>query len=99
MLSDNLEEWDEVVKVGGRFKRERAYVYLWLTHVDIWQKPTQYCKVIIFQLKINLKIAPTKFSSRDKYLFSFTHYSLIQSEFTNTLQSAGECVQCKGFSI
>ena len=24
-------------------------------HVDAWQKPTQYCKAIIFQLKINLK--------------------------------------------
>ena len=26
-------------------------MYLWLIHVDVWQKPTQYCKVIIFQLK------------------------------------------------
>ena len=24
-----------------------------LCHVDIWQKPTQYCKAIILQLKIN----------------------------------------------
>ena len=31
---------------------EGIYVYLWLTHVDIWQKPTQYCKAIILQLKI-----------------------------------------------
>ena len=22
-------------------------------HVDIWQKPTQYCKAVILQLKIN----------------------------------------------
>ena len=28
---------------------------VWLTHVDVWQKPTQYGKAIIFQLKINLK--------------------------------------------
>ena len=40
-------------KVGGRFKRERTYVYLWLIHVDVWQKPTQQCKAIILQLKIN----------------------------------------------
>ena len=33
-------------------KRERASVYLWLIHVDVWQKPTQYCKPIIL-LKIN----------------------------------------------
>ena len=29
------------------------YVYLWLVHV-IWQKPTQYYKAVILQLKINL---------------------------------------------
>ena len=26
-------------------------VYLWLIHVDAWQKPAQYCKAIIFLLK------------------------------------------------
>ena len=46
-LCDNLEE------VEGRVKREGTYVYLWLIHVDVWQKSTQYCKTIIFQLKIN----------------------------------------------
>ena len=30
---------------------EGGGVYLWLIHVDVWQKPTQYCKAIIFQLK------------------------------------------------
>ena len=42
-------------KVGGRFKREATYVYLRLIHVDVWQKPTQYCKAIILPLKINKK--------------------------------------------
>ena len=32
---------------------EETYVYLWLIHVDVWQKPTQYCKAIILQFKIN----------------------------------------------
>ena len=41
------------LEVGGRVKREGTYVYLWLLHVNIWQKPTQYCKAIILQLKIN----------------------------------------------
>ena len=36
-------EWE----VGGRFKREGIYVYLWLIHVDVWQKPTQFRKAII----------------------------------------------------
>ena len=45
-LSDSLEygkgrEW------GGEFQKEGTYVYLMLTHVDVWQKPSQYCKVII----------------------------------------------------
>jgi hypothetical protein len=41
-------------EVGGRFKRERTYVYLWLIHVNVWQKPTQYYKAIILQLKIKI---------------------------------------------
>ena len=32
--------------------REGTYVYLWLIHVDVWQKPTQYYKAIILRLKI-----------------------------------------------
>ena len=39
-------------EVERRFKREGTHVYLWLIHVDIWQKPTQHCKAIILQLKI-----------------------------------------------
>ena len=31
-------------EAGRRFKREGTYVYLWLIHADVWQKPTQYCK-------------------------------------------------------
>ena len=40
-------------EMGRWFKREGAYEYLWLIHVDIWQKPTKFCKAIILQLKIN----------------------------------------------
>ena len=25
-------------EMGGRFKREGIYVYLWLIHVEVWQK-------------------------------------------------------------
>ena len=42
-------------KMGRRFKKEGIYVYLWLIHVDVWHKPTQFCKAIILQLKNNLK--------------------------------------------
>ena len=50
VLCANLEGWDGV---GGKFKREGTYVYLWLIHIDVWQKPAQYWKAIILQLKIN----------------------------------------------
>ena len=48
-------------EMEGRFKKEKTYVYLCLIHVDVRQKPTQYCEVIILQLKMkilkrNLKI-------------------------------------------
>jgi len=38
------------VQVGG------THVHQWLIHVDVWQKPPQYCKVISFQLKLIKKI-------------------------------------------
>ena len=37
--------------MGGGFRREGTYIYLWLIHVDVWQRPTQYCKAIILQSK------------------------------------------------
>ena len=40
-------------EVGRRFKREGTSVNLWLIRVNVWQKPTQNCKAIILQLKIN----------------------------------------------
>ena len=50
MLCDNPEGWDQVG--GGTEVQERGDIhYLWLIHVDIWQKPMEYCKPIILQLK------------------------------------------------
>ena len=52
MFHNTLEGWGGVG--GGRAVQEEGDIYiLWLIHVDIWQKPTYYCKAIIFQLKIN----------------------------------------------
>ena len=47
--------WILDVNVKNGDERMRGNVYLWLIHVDLWQKPTQYCKSIILQLKINFK--------------------------------------------
>ena len=40
-------------EVGRKFKRDRTYICLWVIHADVWQKPIQYCKAIILQLKIS----------------------------------------------
>ena len=49
-ITKNLEGWDGAGG-QGRFKREETYVYLWLIHIVVWQKPIQYCKAIILCLK------------------------------------------------
>ena len=36
-------------EMGGRFKREGIDVYLWLIHVQVWQKTAKFCKAIILQ--------------------------------------------------
>ena len=53
VLCDDLGVGWDVRLEGGRFKKEGAYVYLWLIHADVWQGPTQCYKAIILQLKIN----------------------------------------------
>lgn len=35
----------------GRLKRNGTYVYSWLIHVVVWQKPIQHCEAIIFQFE------------------------------------------------
>ena len=49
-------------EVRKSFKREGTYIYLWLIHVDVWQKPIQHCKAIILQFKMTkfLKNIPSK---------------------------------------
>ena len=40
----------------GRLKRKGRYIYFWLIHIVVWQKPTQIFKAIILQLNFFLKI-------------------------------------------
>ena len=42
-------------EMGGSFKREETHVYLWLIHVEVWQKTTKFCKAIILKLKNKFK--------------------------------------------
>ena len=46
--------------MGGGSGGGGTHVYLWLIHVDIWQKLSQYCKVIILQLKYINKLKKKK---------------------------------------
>ena len=61
-----LVHWEDPEGWGGRWEGGfgwGTHVNLWLIHVNVWQKPLQYCKVISLQLiKINEKI---KIKSRD----------------------------------
>ena len=54
MLWDMPEGWGGVGKGEmwvGAVQNGSIFVHLWLIHVDVWQKPSQYYKVIILQLK------------------------------------------------
>ena len=50
VLCDHLERgsWEGG---GGGFQEGRMQVCLWLVHGDVWQRPSQYCKVVILRLK------------------------------------------------
>ena len=51
---DDPEGWD--AEGGGREVWDGGtHVHPWLTHVNIWQKPPQYCKIISLQLKLKNK--------------------------------------------
>ena len=55
VLWDNPEGWDG--EGGGRGIQDGGtHVHPWLIHVDVWQKPPQYYKIISLQLKLILKI-------------------------------------------
>ena len=44
---DSPEGWDR----GNGGSGLGTHVHMWLIHVHVWQKPSQYCKVASFQLK------------------------------------------------
>ena len=77
---------------GGRWERGfrgRTYVYPWLIHVDVWQKPTQYCKAIILQLKINIILKNTWI------VLPFPHYlpNAVASQRDKALNNAAKSLQ------
>ena len=74
-----MEGWDGVG--GGREVQEGGDI--WLIHVDVWQKPTQYCKAIIFQLKMKKNLVCVKgIGPRPTYLHSVHEQNKLVSENT-----------------
>ena len=65
-------------EVGGRVQACRTHVHPWLIHVNVWQKPPQYYKVISLQLKlINLKnklfiYSRVKYHDYENYILSMS---------------------------
>ena len=51
LIFGSLSSKNEVYERGSRGKGHNVYLYL--IHVDVWQKPIQYCKAVILQLKTN----------------------------------------------
>ena len=52
----NVREWDDPEERDGKGGERGGSgwgtpVHPWLIHVNVWQKPLQYCKVISIQLK------------------------------------------------
>ena len=72
-------------EVGGRFKREGTYGYLWLIHVAVWQKPVQYYNAIILQLKNKLKKNSLSVSNKKKVIPFFLHSVLEKALFLDLL--------------
>ena len=62
-------------EVGGTFKTEEIYVYLWLIHVSTWQKPAQYCKAIILMWLLSCSVmtnSVTPWTAAHQTSLSFT---------------------------
>ena len=43
--------WDGMGKEVGGGSGWGTHVHPWLIHINVWQKPLQYCKVMSLQLK------------------------------------------------
>ena len=85
MHCDNLE--------GGMEEEMRDFqeggdiCILWLVHVDVWQRRTQYCKAIILQLKI-IKIFKVKKKESDE--IKYGKFAIIIYRFFITIISITE---------
>ena len=62
-----------------------THVYLWLIHVDVWQKPSQYFKLIILQL--NYLILKKKIGWRNINSLRYEDYTTLMAESEEELKN------------
>ena len=97
-------------ETGGRFKREGMCVYLWLIHVEVWQKTAKFCKAIILQLKKLIKkvivilyipISNTKnsFSSRNPGLAGYVFWYSQNGRYCTSMCWNSNCPFCNVHSF
>ena len=74
-----LVHWEDPEGWGGEGGSGRGiHVNPWLIHVNVWQKPLQYCKVISLQLvKINGKRKKINKSKKINKVKNVTKYTVI----------------------
>ena len=98
--------WEDPEGWGGRWEGGFGWgtpVNPWLIHVNVWQKPLQYCKVISLQLiKINEKI---KIKSRDitlptkVYLVKAMVFPVVMYECKSWTIKKAECQRINAFEL
>ena len=75
---------------------EEAYVYLWLIHVDVWQKPSQYCNYLPIKNKyIHKNILAIEVA--DTFLEKKFYFQQVSSSDRFSLLEI-TCVCCEYFS-
>ena len=62
---------EESEKLGLKLNIQKTHVNPWLIHVDVWQKPSQYCKVISLQLN---KLKKTQHSKNEDHGIRCHHF-------------------------
>ena len=70
------------VRGGSRWG---THINPWMIHVNVWQKPLQYCKVISLQL---IKINGKKKDVADTHIYAIEYYSTIKTNATKSFAAA-----------
>ena len=65
--------------MGGTFKREQTYVYLWLIHADVWQKPNTVLQSNYPPIKNNKIVFTKNVTVLSKDEMALLHSSLFKS--------------------